>query len=100
MADKKEALSQHTMNLVYVADEVSESSKELVFYLRHDRGTDEKAEVATYRNKAYRIEYILENFKEKTGNYPTKITIKAKTGNDTTLPKEYTNYSIENIEWK
>lgn len=100
MADKKEALSQHTMNLVYVADEVSENSKELVFYLRHDRGTDEKAEVPKNRNKAYRIEYILENFKEKTGNYPTKITIKAKIGNDMTLPKEYTNYSIENIEWK
>lgn len=78
MADKKEALSQHTMNLVYVADEVSENSKELVFYLRHDRGTDEKAEVATYRNKAYRIEYILENFKEKRAIIPPKLQSRQK----------------------
>ncbi len=100
MEDKKESLLQHTMNLVYVADEVSESSKELVFYLRHDRGTDEKVEVATYRNKAYRVKGILETFKEKTGNYPTKITIKAKTSNDATLPTEYTNYSLDNLKWE
>ncbi len=45
MENKEEMLKQHTMELVYINDESNESSTELVFYLRHNKGTDTKTDV-------------------------------------------------------
>ena len=45
MEKKEEMLKQHTMELVYINDESNESSTELVFYLRHNKGTDTKTDV-------------------------------------------------------
>ena len=94
MENKEEMLKQHTLRLVYIESDETESS-ELVFYLRHDKGTDTKTEVFAVRNKAFDVRNIIESFKVKNGSYPTKITIKAKTDvNGETLPESYTDYSI------
>lgn len=71
MENKEEMLKQHTMELVYINDESNESSTELVFYLRHNKGTDTKTDVFAVRNKAYDVKQIMSDFKGKHGSYPT-----------------------------
>ena len=91
MENKEEMLKQHTMELVYINDESNESSTELVFYLRHNKGTDTKTDVFAVRNKAYDVRQIMSDFKGKHGSYPTTIRIKAKTDMDgAKLPEKYT----------
>lgn len=98
--NKEEMLKQHTMELVYINDESNESSTELVFYLRHNKGTDTKTDVFAVRNKAYDVKQIMSDFKGKHGSYPTTIRIKAKTDMDgAKLPEKYTDYTIENFKW-
>lgn len=98
--EKEEMLKQHTMELVYINDESNESSTELVFYLRHNKGTDTKTDVFAVRNKAYDVKQIMSDFKGKHGSYPTTIRIKAKTDMDgAKLPEKYTDYTIENFKW-
>ena len=93
MENKEEMLKQHTMELVYINDESNESSTELVFYLRHNKGTDTKTDVFAVRNKAYDVKQIMLDFKGKHGSYPTTIRIKAKTDMDgAKLPEKYTDY--------
>ena len=88
------------MELVYINDESNESSTELVFYLRHNKGTDTKTDVFAVRNKAYDVKQIMSDFKGKHGSYPTTIRIKAKTDMDgAKLPEKYTDYTIENFKW-
>lgn len=92
-------LKQHTLSLVYIDSDEAESGTELVFYLRHDKGTDTKTDVFAVRNKAYNIKNIMEGFKDKNGSYPTTIIVKAKTDVDgATLPENYTDYSIS-LNW-
>jgi hypothetical protein len=96
MENKEEMLKQHTMELVYINDESNESSTELVFYLRHNKGTDTKTDVFAVRNKAYDVRQIMSDFKGKHGSYPTTIRIKAKTDMDgAKLPEKYTDYTIK-----
>lgn len=91
MENKEEMLKQHTMELVYIEDESNESSTELVFYLRHNKGTDTKTDVFAVRNKAYDVKQIMSDFKGKHGSYPTTIRIKAKIDMDgAKLPEKYT----------
>lgn len=79
---------------------LNESSTELVFYLRHNKGTDTKTDVFAVRNKAYDVKQIMSDFKGKHGSYPTTIRIKAKTDMDgAKLPEKYTDYTIENFKW-
>lgn len=99
MENKEEMLKQHTLSLVYIDSDEAESGTELVFYLRHDKGTDTKTDVFAVRNKAYNIKNIMEGFKTKNGSYPTTIIVKAKTDVDgATLPENYTDYSIS-LNW-
>lgn len=96
MENKEEMLKQHTMELVYIEDESNESSTELVFYLRHNKGTDTKTDVFAVRNKAYDVKKIMSDFKEKHGSYPTTIRIKAKIDMDgAKLPEKYTDYTMK-----
>lgn len=95
MENKEEMLKQHTLSLVYIDSDEAESGTELVFYLRHDKGTDTKTDASAFRNKAYNIKSIMEGFKAKNGSYPTTIIIRAKTDVEgVTLPENYTDYSI------
>lgn len=97
MANNEEMLEQHTLSLVYIDSDEAESGTELVFYLRHDKGTDTDTKIGVFvvRNKAYNIKHIMEGFKAKNGSYPTTIIIKAKTDVEgATLPENYTDYSI------
>lgn len=96
MENKEEMLKQHTMELVYIEDESNESSTELVFYLRHNKGTDTKTDVFAVRNKAYDVKQIMSDFKGKHGSYPTTIRIKAKIDMDgAKLPEKYTDYRLK-----
>lgn len=96
MENKEEMLKQHTMELVYINDESNESSTELVFYLRHNKGTDTKTDVFAVRNKAYDVRQIMSDFKGKHGSYPTTIRIKAKTDMDgAKLPEKYTDLQLK-----
>lgn len=99
MENKEEMLKQHTLSLVYIDSDEAESGTELVFYLRHDKGTDTKNRCFAVRNKAYNIKNIMDDFKDKNGSYPTTIIVKAKTDVDgATLPENYTDYSIS-LNW-
>lgn len=96
MENKAETLAQHSFKLVYVAEETQENSTELVLYLRHDKGTDTKSETDVYRLKAYDIEDIFSQFKDVTGSYPAKMTIKAKVATDgVTMPDNYTDFEVD-----
>lgn len=99
MEEKKETLEQHKMSLVYMADNPDETSTKLVFYLKHDKGTDTKTEAVAIINKAYDVQQIMENFKKKNDNYPTTIEIKAKVDMEgIKLPEDYTSYTIT-LNW-
>nr|WP_302829143.1 hypothetical protein [uncultured Bacteroides sp.] len=92
------ALEQHTFSLVSVSEDKDATNSTLVFYLRHNKGTDTKSDAYAIRNKAYDIENILSDFKEENKNYPTRIIIKAKVNtSDITLPETYTEYTLDNL---
>lgn len=94
MENKAETLAQHTFTLAYV-EEAQQNSSELVLYLCHDKGTDEKTDITNVAFKAFDIQSLMEMIKSQTGSYPSKVTIKAKTNTDgTTMPDDYTSYEI------
>lgn len=96
MENKQETMKQHSFSLVYINNEIQANSKELVLYLRHDRGTDTKSDANALVINAYDISSIMKNFKNATGSYPTKVTIKAKAATDgATMPETYTDYSMD-----
>lgn len=96
MENKAETMAQHSFSLVYIDKEIQSGSTELVFYLRHDKGTDTKTDANAFRYKAYIIKDIMAKFKGVTGRYPAKVTIKAKVATDgITMPETYTDYSMD-----
>lgn len=78
MENKEEMLKQHTLSLVYIDSDEAESGTELVFYLRHDKGTDTKTDVFAVRNKAYNIKNIMEGFKTKTAVILQQLLLRQK----------------------
>lgn len=101
MENSESTLAQHTFTLVSVSDDEDANKTTLVFYLRHNRGTDTKTDAYASRTKAYDIEHIISNFKAEKGNYPTKIIIKAKVDLEgKTLPEQYTEYTIDNCKFE
>ncbi|WP_281644648.1 hypothetical protein [Bacteroides zoogleoformans] len=98
MENKKEALEQHSFQLVYVKD-MQKNASELVLYLQHNKGTDAKTEADLLRYKAYDIKSIMSAIKSNTGKYPGKIIIKAKVAADgKTMPETYTDFEIDSSD--
>lgn len=96
--NKSETIAQHSFTLVYVSGETDDNATEMVVYLRHDKGTDTKRETSAVRVRAFDINYMLSSFKEKTGAYPTKLTIKARTSSansEETLPEDYSSFDVD-----
>lgn len=93
--------SAHTMSLVYLTDDADETDTRMVFYLRHDIGSDSSLDTSTADYRTYDIESVLTNYKAKHGAYPNQIVIKAKVSSSdaTTLPSDYTSYTISDIDW-
>lgn len=93
-ADK---LKSHKFQLVYVKDEITASSKDLVVYVCHDRGDDDKSEAWLTTTYGLDMQAALKEFRNVTGNDPEKIIIRAKTSNSatTTLPSEYSEYNVD-----
>ena len=95
MEHKVETLAQHTFTLAYV-EEAQQDGSELVLYLCHDKGTDEKTDFTSVAFKAFDIKSFMETIKNQTGSYPSKVIIKAKADMDgTTMPDDYTSYEID-----
>lgn len=95
MEYKAETLAQHTFTLAYV-EEAQQDNSELVLYLCHDKGTDEKTDFTNVAFKAFDIQSFMDMIKSQTGSYPSKVTIKAKANTDgTTMPDDYTSYEID-----
>lgn len=95
MEYKTEALAQHTFTLAYV-EEAQQNDSELVLYLCHDKGTDEKTDFTNVAFKAFDIQSFMRMIKSQTGSYPSKLIIKAKVNTDgTTMPNDYTSYEID-----
>ena len=68
----------HKFALACVLDEIEVGATDLVFYLRHDKGADDKTDVYYSNWYGYDIKNALERFKEKAGNLPTKLVIKSQ----------------------
>lgn len=93
-----EKFKLHKLALACALDEIEEGDTELVFYVRHDNGGDDKSDVYYTDWYAYDIQYALHSFEAKTGKLPTKLVIKAhETGDYGTneMPTAYTDYTVE-----
>lgn len=97
MENKTEQVPQHKHRLVCNLEDITSGITDLVFYVRHDRGTDEKTEAINVAHNGYDISAVVEHFVEVTGAEPKNIIVKVKeTGeNLTTMPEEYTTYTGE-----
>lgn len=99
MENKVEQVKQHKLNLVCNFEGITSESTEIVFYVRHDRGTDEKNDVLNVAYNGYNIKTAIARFSALTGNEPKKVVVKVKeTGeysSSNTMPEEYTTYSCE-----
>lgn len=98
LQDDKEKFKLHKLALACALDEIEEGDTELVFYVRHDNGGDDKSDVYYADWYAYDIQYALGAFEAKTGKLPTKLVIKAhETGDYGTneMPSVYTDYTVE-----
>lgn len=94
----KSIIEKHKLVLVSSMVEVESGSTDLVLYLRHDKGTDDKTDVTYADFYGYNISNAVEQFKMKAGNAPTKVIIKAhETGQNggNEIPKNYTEYPLE-----
>lgn len=98
MENKAEQVSQHKLNLVCNLEGITAESTDIVFYLRHDRGNDEKSEALNVAYNGYNIRQALARFTALTGGKePTKVIVNVKetgayaSSND--LPEKYTVYS-------
>lgn len=90
-------VNKHKLVLACSMEEVESGDKELVFYLRHDKGDDDKTTIAYSSFYGYNIVNAIEQFKAKAGAAPTKIIIKAHESgqNSNDIPNNYTEYSID-----
>lgn len=100
MENKVEQVSQHKLILVCNLEGITAESTDIVFYLRHDRGTDEKSEALNVAYNGYNIRQALARFTAATGGKePTKVIVNVKeTGayaSSNELPEKYTVYSGE-----
>lgn len=94
MTNSSDMLAQHTFNLLYLPDENEATNGTMTLYLRHDRGSDESAEVSATVLKAFDIEYLVDSYNMRNGSYPRYIKIRYKAGTTTEMPSTYTDYTI------
>ena len=97
MVNDADKLDGHKLRLAYVKDEITASSKDLIVYICHNRGTDDKTDAYWATTCGFDMQRALEEFRDITGNDPEKIILKAKTSNSatTTLPSDYSEYDID-----
>ena len=98
LQNDNDKFKMHKFALACVLDEIEVGATDLVFYLRHDKGADDKTDVYYSNWYGYDIKNALERFKEKAGNLPTKLVIKShESGNNsnTEIPENYTEYTVE-----
>ena len=94
----KSIVEQHKLKLVACMDDIESGSNELVLYLRHDKGTDDKTDKSYAGFYGYNITEALDGFVSKVGAKPSTIVIKShETGvnGGKDMPAEYTTYTIE-----
>lgn len=97
-ANDKDEFAKHSIKMGYAMDEVKESSDELIVYIHHDKGTDDKTDTYYANYYAFNLESAIQNFRsEHNGAAPKRIVVKAKEaiGQSTSLPDNYTEYDVE-----
>lgn len=89
--------SQHKMVLACNLEDVTSGSKQLTFYLRHDRGTDEKENAVVGMLRGYDIGDAVSSFKAIAGNDPETVVLYVKeTGEYSTAePTELKKYTAK-----
>ncbi len=68
LQNDNDKFKMHKFALACVLDEIEAGATDLVFYLRHDKGADDKTDVYYSNWYGYDIKNALERFKEKAGN--------------------------------
>lgn len=97
LTNDEDEYKKHKLVLACCMEDVEAGSTNLVFYYRHDKGTDDGKDVVVDGTYCYNINNALISFKAKAGNAPTKIIVKAhedlyQSGD---MPEKYTDYEIE-----
>lgn len=97
LTNDNEKFKLHKLYLACNMEEVSEGDTTLVFYLRHDRGADEKAEVYYSQWYGFDIRNAVQEFEAEAKANLAKIVIKVhETQSMTTeLPDRYEEYEVE-----
>lgn len=97
--ESSETYSKHKLALACNVEEINEGDTELVLYVRHDNGGDEKNDKYFASYYGYSIESALEAFAElNNGAYPSKVVIKTHETQNldiTEMPEDYTEYTID-----
>ena len=81
--EQNKELEKHSFILTYDEETIESGATELVLTLNHVINTEGEAENVsrnryTSAYKAYRLDYAMSAFRNKAGQNPTKITVKAK----------------------
>lgn len=99
MENNEKALAQHKLILSCNVEEFTSENSDMVFYLHHDKGTDDKTAIRNILYSGYDIKDAVDAYINATGNEPKKVIVKVKeTGeysSSNTMPEEYTTYSCE-----
>lgn len=93
-----EEFKKHKIRLVYVNEEITSDSKELKFYLCHDKGDDDGLN-AVYGNwYCFRVQNALATFRSITGKDPAtiKLSLYEDSGTTGVLPSSRTDYTLNN----
>ncbi len=88
--------NKHKVRVACVDEEIQSGSAELTLYVRHDRG-DDNGTTNYYNNyTGLDVRNVISYFRQKAGQYPARIVLKAKTTGyaTTTLPTGYTTYTV------
>ena len=97
LSNDEDEYKKHKLVLACNMEEVQAGNTNLVFYYRHDKGTDEGKEVVVDGTYCYNIRNAVAEFTAKAGNTPTKIIVKAHEDlyQSGKLPEDYTTYEVE-----
>lgn len=94
--EKSETIKEHKLALACVIDDIKAADSNLVFYLSHDKGSDDKTENYFSSFYGYDITDAIEEFRAKTGKVPANLIIKAhENGYDNNIPTDYKEYTVE-----
>lgn len=93
--NKKESIAKHKIRLALSLEELKNNDKDLVFYVRHDKGDDDKKEVVNISYSGYDIRAAVAAFEATHGDKPKNIIVRVKESGEFSdgMPEMFTEYS-------